>query len=157
MTNFLETTVSWFFPLFVTAIVLAVQWMFWMPSSESTPSEDASTSTTTTLRNELLDEDAIQTPNSNDDKSENQTSKVDNPPTPTLSNEANETLKNKETKEKDNTDDNNDESEENLFQMNDQWRCACEGGFLPPGLLKSFGGAEAMMRLGTGQCYHKQM
>jgi hypothetical protein len=41
--------------------------------------------------------------------------------------------------------------------MNDKWRCACEGGFLPPGMLKTFGGAEAMMRLGTGQCYHKQM
>ncbi|KAG7344922.1 hypothetical protein IV203_032453 [Nitzschia inconspicua] len=37
------------------------------------------------------------------------------------------------------------------------WRCACEGGFLPPGMLKSFGGAEAIMRLGTGQCYHKQI
>lgn len=36
------------------------------------------------------------------------------------------------------------------------WRCACEGGFLPPGLLKSFGGAEAVMRLGTGQCYHQK-
>ncbi len=36
------------------------------------------------------------------------------------------------------------------------WRCACQDGFLPPGLLKSFGGAEAMMRLGMGQCYHKQ-
>jgi hypothetical protein len=36
------------------------------------------------------------------------------------------------------------------------WRCACEGGFLPAGLLKSFGGAEAVMRLGTGQCYHQQ-
>ena len=33
------------------------------------------------------------------------------------------------------------------------WRCACEGGFLPPGMLKSFGGAEAMMRFGAGQCY----
>ena len=39
---------------------------------------------------------------------------------------------------------------------NNHWRCACEGGFLPPGLLKSFGGAEAVMRLGTGQCYHQQ-
>jgi hypothetical protein len=50
-----------------------------------------------------------------------------------------------------------DEVEEDLFQVkSDQWRCACEGGFLPPGLLKSFGAAEAVMRLGTGQCYHKQ-
>ncbi len=50
-----------------------------------------------------------------------------------------------------------DDNDKDLFQRNDQWRCACEGGFLPPGLLKSFGSAEAMMRLGTGQCYHKQM
>jgi hypothetical protein len=49
------------------------------------------------------------------------------------------------------------ESDEDLFAMNDNgWRCACEGGFLPPGMLKSFGSAEAVMRLGTGQCYHKQ-
>ena len=44
----------------------------------------------------------------------------------------------------------------NTLQMNsnnNQWRCACEGGFLPPGML---GGAEAVFRMGTGQCYHKQ-
>lgn len=39
---------------------------------------------------------------------------------------------------------------------NISWKCACEGGFLPPGLLKSFGNAESVIRLGTGQCYHKQ-
>jgi len=38
---------------------------------------------------------------------------------------------------------------------NNTWRCACENGFLPPGLLKNFGGAEAVMRMGMGQCYHK--
>lgn len=37
-----------------------------------------------------------------------------------------------------------------------QWRCACETGFVPSGLLKSFGGAESVIRLSTGQCYHKQ-
>jgi hypothetical protein len=37
-----------------------------------------------------------------------------------------------------------------------QWRCACQGGFLPAGLLQSLGGAEAVFRMGTGQCYHKQ-
>ena len=37
------------------------------------------------------------------------------------------------------------------------WRCVCEKGFLPPGMLKSFSSAEAVVRLGTGQCYHKQM
>jgi hypothetical protein len=35
------------------------------------------------------------------------------------------------------------------------WRCVCETGFLPPGLLKQFGGMEAMVRMSTGQCYHK--
>jgi hypothetical protein len=54
-----------------------------------------------------------------------------------------------------------DDDEEDLVAMNNNnnnnWRCACEGGFLPPGMLKSFGSAEAMVRLGTGQCYHKQM
>jgi hypothetical protein len=36
---------------------------------------------------------------------------------------------------------------------NSNWRCACEGGFLPPGI---FGNAEAVLRMGSGQCYHKQ-
>ena len=36
-----------------------------------------------------------------------------------------------------------------------EWRCVCETGFLPPGLLKSFGGMEAMVRMSAGQCYHK--
>ena len=56
----------------------------------------------------------------------------------------------------------NDKSIENDGKSNDtgksdnnSWRCACENGFLPPSLLKSFGGAEAMLRLGSGQCYHK--
>jgi len=39
---------------------------------------------------------------------------------------------------------------------NNNWRCACEGGLFTPGMLKSFGSAEAMIRLGTGECYHKQ-
>mmetsp|Transcript_7643 Transcript_7643/g.11687 ORF Transcript_7643/g.11687 Transcript_7643/m.11687 type:complete len:122 (-) Transcript_7643:644-1009(-) len=42
------------------------------------------------------------------------------------------------------------------YNDNKKWRCACEAGFLPPGLLKSFGNAESVIRLGTGQCYHKQ-
>jgi hypothetical protein len=39
-----------------------------------------------------------------------------------------------------------------------KWRCSCEGGlFLPNNLLKSFGGAEAVFRMGSGDCYHKQV
>lgn len=38
-------------------------------------------------------------------------------------------------------------------QINNSWRCACEGGFLPPGM---FGNMEAVLKMGSGQCYHKQ-
>jgi hypothetical protein len=34
------------------------------------------------------------------------------------------------------------------------WRCACDGGFLPPGM---FGNMEAVLKMGAGQCYHKQL
>ena len=53
-------------------------------------------------------------------------------------------------------DDDNDPGLSSGSSSDTNWRCACEGGFLPPGLLKSFGGAEAAMRLGTGQCYHQK-
>jgi len=36
------------------------------------------------------------------------------------------------------------------------WKCACELGIFPAGILKTFGSAEAIMRLGLGQCYHKK-
>jgi uncharacterized membrane protein YhiD involved in acid resistance len=49
-----------------------------------------------------------------------------------------------------------EEKEEEITSGASNWRCACESGFLPPGLLKSFGGAEAVIRMSTGQCYHKQ-
>ena len=37
-----------------------------------------------------------------------------------------------------------------------QWRCVCETGFLPRGMLQSLGGAEAVLRMGAGQCFHKK-
>lgn len=46
----------------------------------------------------------------------------------------------------------NDGSDSNT----NRWRCACETGFLPPALLKNLGGAEAVLRMGVGQCYHKK-
>ena len=57
----------------------------------------------------------------------------------------------------DKEDDDEDKiKSEQQKQDNNNWRCVCETGFLPPGLLKNFGGAEAMIRLGTGSCYHKK-
>jgi hypothetical protein len=39
-----------------------------------------------------------------------------------------------------------------------KWQCACEGGiFLPNSILKSFSGAEAVFKMGSGQCYHKKI
>ena len=41
-------------------------------------------------------------------------------------------------------------------ETTNSWRCACEGGFLPPGMLKNnFSGVEATFYAGTGKCYHK--
>jgi hypothetical protein len=53
-------------------------------------------------------------------------------------------------------EDKEEKEEETATSSASNWRCACESGFLPPGLLKSFGGAEAVIRMSTGQCYHKQ-
>jgi hypothetical protein len=33
------------------------------------------------------------------------------------------------------------------------WRCVCGQGFLPSGM---FGNAEAVLRMGSGQCYHNK-
>jgi len=44
------------------------------------------------------------------------------------------------------------------IKRSNKWQCACEGGlFLPSSMLKSFSGAEAVFRMGSGQCYHKQL
>lgn len=45
-------------------------------------------------------------------------------------------------------------NDNNSNTTSNQWRCACETGFLPPGMLQSLGGAEAVLRMSTGQCYH---
>ena len=44
-------------------------------------------------------------------------------------------------------------SDEAVTNRPNNWRCACEGGFLPPGM---FGNMESFMKMGSGQCYHKQ-
>lgn len=55
-----------------------------------------------------------------------------------------------------------EEEEEAIMAMENNnknetgWRCACEGGFLPPGLLQNFSGAEAVLRMSAGRCYHKK-
>lgn len=53
-----------------------------------------------------------------------------------------------------NTKGNNNETTTTSIPNRKVWKCACE--YMPAGLLKTFGNAEAMMRLGIGQCYHKK-
>lgn len=48
-----------------------------------------------------------------------------------------------------------EETKKQSNKEEEEWRCVCETGFLPPGLLKNFGNMEAMVRMSTGQCYHK--
>jgi hypothetical protein len=70
--------------------------------------------------------------------------------------EVEEEEKAEEEKEVNEKEEKLEEKEEELASNTSNWRCACEGGFLPPGLLKTFGSAEAVIRMSTGQCYHKQ-
>lgn len=48
-----------------------------------------------------------------------------------------------------------DSDDDDLFTMNtnNNWRCACEGGFLPAGMLQTMGGAQAVFSMGIGSCY----
>lgn len=55
-----------------------------------------------------------------------------------------------------NNNKNSEDSAPPTIQDGRIWKCACELGILPAGILKTFGNAEAMMRLGVGQCYHKK-
>jgi hypothetical protein len=61
-----------------------------------------------------------------------------------------------EVEEEEEEDKREEVKKEEITSSTNNWRCACENGFLPPGLLKTFGGAEAVIRMSTGQCFHKQ-
>ena len=155
---------GWMLPVFTIGMVVGVQVLFWLPtSSPAVQNKLASSSSSSRNENAAADEaskyDAADSATSERVSESSQNTSTTSPlstghngPLPISARQQG----NKETKDN-KKDDDEEEEEENLFQMNNQWRCACEGGFLPPGMLKSFGGAEAMMRLGTGQCYHKQM
>ena len=135
MADILRTVLSWMLPVATIGAVLFVQVMFWMPTVSSKETSEE--------KKEETEESRVPTSSKTIEPADNITSKNDRG-----------TTKNSNTTDAT----NNNDDDEDWFKMNDNntWRCACEGGFLPPGMLKTFGGAEAMMRLGTGQCYHKQ-
>lgn len=63
---------------------------------------------------------------------------------------------NSRTTESSNSANDGGSSNSTAAEQRTTWKCSCELGFFPAGMLKTFGNAEAMMRLGVGQCYHKQ-
>ena len=143
----LESILSSLAFFLTVGLVVFVQLSFWFPSDPVQVANDDSSETEESKedarkdeaskgrsKEEVADEDSSQNP---------QESKKQ----PLKSQEAEKASKS--PKEEDDA-----EEEEDLFAMNKNWRCGCEGGFLPPGM---FGGAEAVMRMGTGQCYHKKM
>ena len=69
---------------------------------------------------------------------------------------SNKTSERSEQTKRNETASRNAPANEQKVQDGRIWKCACEFGFLPAGILKTFGNAEAMMRLGVGQCYHKK-
>jgi hypothetical protein len=137
------------FALFLTlGLVVFVQLSFWFPSYPAVQ---------------------VQVQVANEDSSKTETTKEGGPrkdeaskhdrPEEEAANGGDSSLNPQEPKKQpmtsqDPKEENENEEEEDLFAMNNNWRCACEGGFLPPGM---FGGAEAVMRMGAGQCYHKKM
>lgn len=170
MSALLETFLSWLLPVFTIGMVLGVQLLFWTPSRKScietaTTIGQAGTAPgpkiddkdgAASSRIEPVSEKSSQTKSSSSYRGTEIGVSAN-----VSSDKANEALELSSMKQAaaNKTDDTDakDDDVDDLFKMNNQWRCACEGGFLPPGMLRSLGGAEAMMRLGTGQCYHKQM
>lgn len=158
----MEALQPWIVPFLTIGVVVFVQLLFWIPTRDLEKDFKEKTSANLSARirsKDIATESAVQ----NQTNLSSSTIQDNSSAKGFAEGKNNDSHKSGSTTMADWDDTNNDfkivkqeEEEEDLFKMNDQWRCACEGGFLPPGLLKSFGGAEAVMRLGTGQCYHKQ-
>ena len=132
----LESILSSLAFFLTVGLVVFVQLAFWFPSYPVQVANEDSSKTEATKEDPRKDEASKGRP-------KEEVANGDSSPSP----EAEQASKSPK-------EDSGDEEEEDLFAMNNNWRCGCEGGFLPPGM---FGGAEAVMRMGTGQCYHKKM
>ena len=156
----LEDLASWFILILTIGMVIGVQLMFWLPTPKPITEPEPE------IRR---DADSKRTDSStrDDEKKKLIPRKFDSADfiknagavactlVPTSGTE--ESAPTKESSQKKSSSKVNGMDMEDFDRPNDQWKCSCEAGFLPPGLLKSFGAAEAVMRLGTGQCYHKNM
>lgn len=161
--SLLDTVISWTIPILSLTLVVGVQILFWWPTFSS-PTKPVVISDETKKNSNFQDkigQDAtlLLTRNSSTTKAPSSlkplafntgSSNSALPPFMTHNDRNNDKDNNNN-----NTNSNHVEKDDIvkkdafLQQQNDQWRCVCETGFLPPGLLKSFGGAEAMMRVGN--------
>lgn len=123
-----------FLLILVLALVLPFL-LFFLPDSNGTKEKSAT---------------EVSTKNIRDQPEQASSSSATTAETTTTTGRENEKDANDESLISEQADTNSNESSTN------QWRCACEGGFLPPGMLQSLGGAEAVFRMSTGQCYHKR-
>jgi hypothetical protein len=143
----LESILSSLAIFFTVGLVVFVQLSFWFPSYPvEVANEDSSK--TETSKEDLRKYEASK------DRPKEEAADGDSSPNPQESKKQPVKSQEAEKASKSPKEENDEEEEEDLFAMNNNWRCACEGGFLPPGM---FGGAEAVMRMGAGQCYHKNM
>eukprot|EP00980_Cylindrotheca_fusiformis_P008958 scaffold1912_cov135-Cylindrotheca_fusiformis.AAC.5 len=154
-----ESIISLLIPIVTIGLVVFVQITFWFPQTPTLPPSSSSSEkeqeektskkkSISSSKNSFGEQQATrETLNGIKKGTDEKQAGI------TDTSEANNTAKNKISKDQNGDSTTNDMS---LQPGNNNWRCACEGGFLPPGMLKTFGSAEAMMRLGTGQCYHKQ-
>ena len=174
----LETLAAWWLPMVTIGVVLGVQWTFWIMASspfattvqKSLTNENTMVSSIITTNDQGIQQETITaeelssssteetslSPSQQDLVAESSSLKEINSAKQGNSEDASNPTKKTRNSSNDDVGED-DDYEKDLFQKNDQWRCACEGGFLLPGMLKSFGSANAVMRLGAGQCYHKQM
>lgn len=154
---------SFLVPAVTIGLVVFVQVNFWLTSGAPTETDIVAQDDATQplepaeekpVNREAKDDDVKQS-----DVISEQSTNEDAAKSSLNNNDSSSKTPNPETKNA--TKEQQDDEEEDLlagFNNSNGWRCVCEeGSFLPPALLKTFGSAEAMVRLGTGQCYHKQM
>lgn len=132
----LEDLVSFLIPVITISLVVVVQISFWMPSSSEKEEEQ-----------QLQDEKQKRPAGVNETKPDTKQFQIyPSSPPPQMNNDKDAMLFCQPIN-----------AEKALETNNNTWKCSCEGGFFSAGMLKTFGSAEAVMRLGSGQCYHKQM
>eukprot|EP00934_Nitzschia_sp_Nitz4_P009473 Nitzschia sp. Nitz4//scaffold6_size259037//212549//213067//NITZ4_001113-RA/size259037-processed-gene-0.222-mRNA-1//1//CDS//3329557010//9463//frame0 len=169
--GWVEDFLSWLIPLTTIGLVIAVQWSFWNTTSPTLTTGSDTSGLATPTREQV---------GANINENDTSTTTNSNPSTTALLHgEITISIRTKELANASSTKNhtvptllppgfnanyctviaspqdggNSDPSAETPVGFT----CNCSSGWVPRGILSSLGSAEAMIRLGTGQCYHKQM